>query len=209
MKTNPQKTNRRFWLSAAIGLALLFVAATPRTAMAQWNPSPSPSPNNNIYYNAGNVGIGTTSPTSILTVQTTGPDSAGDKYLRVKNTNSFTGLLLDPGQAGDAGWLLMGGYPNAGDFTIRQLSFANYLTIKKNTGNVGIGTTSPGAKLVLSTNTATLPTPPTNTILQVGSVEGLATRFTVDGFASPAQLIFRRADTTAASPYFRNPGKLH
>src|SRR5260370_1428628 len=101
---------------------------------------------------SGNVGIGTTSPASILTVQTTGPDSAGEKYLRVKNTNSFTGLLLDPGQAGDAGWLLMGGYPNAGDFTIRQFSFANHLTIKKDTGNVGIGTATPGSKLEVAGN---------------------------------------------------------
>jgi hypothetical protein len=77
-----------------------------------------------------------------------------------------------------------------------------------NAGNVGIGTTSPGAKLVLSTNIATLPTPPPNTIVQVGSVEGLATRFTVDGFAAPAQLIFRRADTTAASPSAIQSGDL-
>src|SRR5882672_1362386 len=145
MKTNPYETNHKFWLSAAIGLALLFVAAIPRTARAQW----ASSGNNINNTNTGPVGIGTTSPASILTVQTTGPDSTGDKYLRVKNTNSFTGLLLDPGQAGDAGWLLMGGYPNAGDFTIRQLSFANHLTIKKDTGNVGIGTTAPPTKLSL------------------------------------------------------------
>src|SRR5260370_21168307 len=101
---------------------------------------------------SGNVGIGTTSPASILTVQTTTPDSAGEKYLRAKNTNSCTGLLLDPGQAGDAGWLLMAGYPNAGDFTIRQFSFANHLTIKKDTGNVGIGTATPGSKLEVAGN---------------------------------------------------------
>jgi len=123
MKTNPHETNRKFWLSAAIGLALLLVAATPRTARGQWASS-----GNNI-----------------------------------NNTN---------------------------------------------TGNVGIGTASPGAKVVVSTNPATLPPPPTNTMVQVGSADGLATRFTVDGFASPAQLIFRRADTTAASPSAIQSGDL-
>ncbi len=104
----------------------------------------------------GNVGIGTSSPPSILTVQTTGADNAGEKYLRVTNTSSFTGLLLDPGQAGDVKWLLMGGYPNAGDFTVRQFGLGNFLTIKKTTGNVGIGTATPDAKLHIfgaSTNT--------------------------------------------------------
>lgn len=104
----------------------------------------------------GNVGIGTSSPPSILTVQTSGGDTVGEKYLRIRNTNSFTGLLLDPGQTGDVNWLLMGGYPNAGDFTVRQFGLANFLTIKKTTGNVGIGTATPDAKLHIfgaSTNT--------------------------------------------------------
>lgn len=104
----------------------------------------------------GNVGIGTSSPPSILTVQTSGADNAGEKYLRVRNTSSFTGLLLDPGQTGDVKWLLMGGYPNAGDFTVRQFGLGNFLTIKKTTGNIGIGTTAPDAKLQVlgaSTNT--------------------------------------------------------
>jgi hypothetical protein len=100
----------------------------------------------------GNVGIGTTSPASIFTVQTTGGDSSGDKYLRVKSTNSYTGLLLDPGQAGDAGWLILGGFPSAGDFSVREYGVANYLTIKKSTGNVGIGTAAPSYLLEVQGN---------------------------------------------------------
>src|SRR5260370_25987519 len=41
----------------------------------------------------------------------------------------------------------MGGYRNAGDFTVREYGVANYLTIKRDSGNVGIGTTSPIAHL--------------------------------------------------------------
>jgi hypothetical protein len=102
------------------------------------------APTSSIDINAsGNVGIGTASPSSILTVQSTGADVAAETFLRVKNTSSFAGILLDPNQAGDADWLLVGGLPNAGDFTIRELNVANYLTVKKTTGRVGIGTATP------------------------------------------------------------------
>ncbi|HXT62956.1 MAG TPA: hypothetical protein VN696_07970 [Pyrinomonadaceae bacterium] len=97
----------------------------------------------NVLQSTGNAGVGTTTPESILTVQTTGGDTDGSKYVRIKNTNSFTGLLFDPNQSGDAKWLLLGGYPNAGDFTIREHNVANYFTIKKATGYVGIGTSNP------------------------------------------------------------------
>jgi hypothetical protein len=135
METNARKSQNKS-LVWTFGL-LLLIAACSHLAVAQTNTFP----------NSGNVGVGTTSPASILTVQTTGTDSGGDKYLRIKSTNSFSGLMLDPGQAGDAGWLLLGGYPNAGDFTIREYGVANYLTIKKTTGYIGIGTTSPSEKL--------------------------------------------------------------
>src|SRR5205807_7664148 len=54
---------------------------------------------------SGNVGVGTASPESILTVVSTTADTAGETFLRVKNTTSFAGVLLDPNQAGDAKWL--------------------------------------------------------------------------------------------------------
>ncbi len=135
--TSQNISPRNLWFSVAFLLAVMLLSGSFQRGMAQTNTFPD----------TGNAGVGTLSPASILTIQTTGPDSGATKYLRVKNTSSYTGVLLDPGQAGDAGWLLMGGYPSAGDFTIREFNVANYLTIKKTTGYVGIGITAPNYKL--------------------------------------------------------------
>src|SRR5713226_1507572 len=144
MKSKQQMPNRSFLILVAA--CAIVLSGHLRRATAQTNTFPS----------TGNVGVGTASPASILTVETTGPDSAGEKYLRVRNTSSFTGILLEPGQAGDTKWLLMGGYPNAGDFVVREYGVANHLTIKKTTGNVGIGTTSPGQLLELKASSPVL-----------------------------------------------------
>lgn len=101
---------------------------------------------------AGYVGIGTTTPSSVLTVQTTGPDSTGEKYLTMKNTSSYTGVALMPGQAGDVNWLMMAGFPNAGDFTLREWSVGNRLTIKKTSGYVGINNDNPSSQFDVTGN---------------------------------------------------------
>jgi hypothetical protein len=137
MNINSRRSSAQFFVATS-GLLLLLFAAYPHRAVAQQT---------NIFPDSGNAGVGTTSPNSVLTIQTTGTDNAGEKYLRIKSTNSYSGLLLDPGQAGDAGWLVLGGFPSAGDFSVREYGVANYLTIKKSTGNVGIGTTSPSERL--------------------------------------------------------------
>ena len=156
MKANPHETNRRFWLSAAIGLALLFVAATPRTAMAQWNPSPSPSPNNNIYYNAGNVGIGTTSPSDLLHLS-----SSANTNIRLTHSDSTSGSNGVFFNEGGTLW----GFINqrgstftmfgelGGQFNLGNANFSGATGIHAggldrlhitSGGNVGIGTTTPG-----------------------------------------------------------------
>jgi len=68
MKTKTARRSQIFWIAVTIGFALVILLATPTTGSAQWTVSPSPTPTNNIYYNAGNVGIGTNAPDQKLVV---------------------------------------------------------------------------------------------------------------------------------------------
>jgi len=95
--------------------------------------------------NNGNVGIGTAEPIRKLHIY----KSSGDVGAKIESGDNYVSLLLSGGQIGDVTWGLMSGYPNAGDFTIRQAGVANYVTVKKTTGNVGIGTTSPDSLLTV------------------------------------------------------------
>jgi hypothetical protein len=82
----------------------------------------------NIYYNNGEVGIGTVSPTKALTIRT--PANLGDQSMQLR-------LEENNGQ----GWDLWGGWA----FQILD-DGVNRVWIGMD-GNVGIGTTSPEAKL--------------------------------------------------------------
>src|SRR3979411_495064 len=73
MKTNPDETNRKFWLTAAIGGALILTTSGAQSTRAQTNTFPS----------TGNVGIGTTSPGALLEVN--------------KSQNAGTTVVVDNG----------------------------------------------------------------------------------------------------------------
>lgn len=180
-------TISRYPLLPIFAVCLLLAMSVRTTAQAT-----------NTFPTSGNTGVGTTSPGSILTIQTTGADSDGSKYVRIKNTSSFTGLLFDPNQSGDAGWLLLAGYPSAGDFTIREYGVANYFTIKKTSGNVGIGTTSPGTKLTVTNNSSA--NPGSGMTVSVVAADGVQDGVSVDTFGSAASFLLRRGNTSAASP---------
>ena len=95
----------------------------------------------------GYVGIGTISPTTPLSIESSG----SDEFIKIENTATYTGLWMNDSGTNN-GWLVLSGYTDAvslGDFAIREYGVQTSLTIKQTTGNVGIGTTSPSEKLTL------------------------------------------------------------
>ena len=73
-------------------------------------------------------------------------------------------------------------------------------------GNVGIGTTSPNARLTVSANTGTPPTSPSGTVGYFANVDGTNTILTMDSYmggagnAQHSDFLFRAARGTLASP---------
>ena len=101
----------------------------------------------------GNVGIGTTSPGAKLQIgsATNAPNAnLGNNLLQIKSPSGFAYLTIGNGDVanstsyigGASGFTVIGSVTDAG-----ALSEHARVT---NTGNVGIGTTSPGTKLVVS-----------------------------------------------------------
>ena len=89
---------------------------------------------------AGRVLIGTPPPaesTFQLDVNGTGRFSGNSGIPAIQLTTSgsiFTVMGIQGTQTGDVNWLLMSGYPNAGNFTIRQSDTVDALVIQKTTG---------------------------------------------------------------------------
>ncbi len=82
------------------------------------------------------------------TVRFTSPSANPVLNLRASDAGNAMLSILG-GQTGDVDWLIMGGYPAAGDFSIRQSSVVTALTIKKTSGIVLIGRTTAFASELL------------------------------------------------------------
>ncbi len=107
----------------------------------------------NIYYNNGSVGVGTTSPTLPLYVSGGTVLQSAQATLGLDTSTGYTGLMLLDN--GTSRWLMRN------EATTDNLNFWRQsgtsgsptwnvaITVQNSNGNVGIGTTTPGAKLAI------------------------------------------------------------
>src|SRR5260370_1207609 len=131
MKTNSQKPNRKIWMGAMIGIALVALFAQPQTASGQqWTGRDG---SGNIWNaNTGNVGVGTNTPDRLFTVQGAVPAfSTPLSVFRTTGTINGFGLLMDATGAGNNNLgFARSGAPKASfawDNSRNFLGFANFL----------------------------------------------------------------------------------
>ena len=124
--------------------------------VAYFNGTTTITSESNLFWDATNdrLGIGTSSPQDPLHISTTG----ADKFIRIENSNSYTGIWMNDSGT-NSGWLLISGYTNTlspGDFAIREYGVQTSLVIKQTSGNLLVGTTTDtGEKLQVSGNIRT------------------------------------------------------
>jgi hypothetical protein len=107
---------------------------------------------------AGNVGIGTTSPTSTLHVAgntyLVGNKNAPALYVQQNTPGQYTGFITTSGQAAGASFgLAVAAGTNANDFSFEAGNQAGIVAFAvRGDGNVGIGTAAPAAPLEVRRN---------------------------------------------------------
>ncbi len=112
--------------------AALWATFLPSELVAQWQPSAATT--GPIYYNGGNVGIGTTAPAYQLDVS-----SGGNALMRLNAGNASRLIFASASNTFGIG----NNYYMGGTFGIRNETTNNDVLTIRNDGNVGIGTTSP------------------------------------------------------------------
>lgn len=202
MKTESNPRDRRIRTMPAICFALAMLFVSVQSASAQWTPpNSSPSPNTNIYYNAGNVGIGTTTPGQSLEV-VGGMRVGGAATLSAAmgaGTFSYDHPVMREFIGDGTGYSRV--------FSKRVSSTTTDLFAILDTGNVGIGTTSPGAKLnIASINDQTFRIDNTSsTYLALMRVNGSAAQFGASN-ATSVQLITNDVARVTVLPSSGNVG---
>jgi hypothetical protein len=131
--------------ASIIGLAAVWIVSSPRLACGQsavWQPQGATT--GNIYYNGGNVGIGTLSPSYKFDVQ--GSIRANGGQVFVTNTpTSSSGIALYGGTDGVTSGVYIWNPSSQYNTYLGDGTYNSYINARG--GNVGIGTTNPTYKL--------------------------------------------------------------
>jgi hypothetical protein len=135
------------------------ISSLSNNFLAKWNSSTNTFNDSLIYDDGTNVGIGTTTPDSLLTLSgSTGPQLLIDS----PSTANVTGSYFAYGGVRNAGVQLIGStfatadrqsdlelFADSGDITFAPGNVGTKVTFKSD-GNVGIGTTTPWGKLTVN-----------------------------------------------------------
>ena len=106
-----------------------------------------------VITSAGLVGIGTSSPSRLLTVQATGTGNVANFQSNAGPNIAFTGT-----ETSGRTYLIGEGLVTAGNFSIYDSTGSAERFVVNSSGNVGIGTTTPAAKLQVNAATDTIKT---------------------------------------------------
>lgn len=123
-----------------------------------WNGTNWITNSSNIFNNGGNVGVGTISPVENLVIsESAGAVSGSENFLLVETVinpfvSSSQGVIIRKDDGAKRGFKLFQDGSNDGNSLFNIASFSasgdiNRLTIKRDNGNVGIGTNAPTSKL--------------------------------------------------------------